>query len=78
MGNDENTIKVSQRAEELGRSAKPYVDEMARQFREVWQPVQLFVRISPRCLRRPSTCRRTESTPSRGRDSHVLSGTVPM
>ena len=36
MGNDENTIKVSQRAEELGLQPKPYVDEMARQFREVW------------------------------------------
>ena len=36
MGNDENTIKVSQRAEELGVEAKPYVDDMARQFREVW------------------------------------------
>jgi methionyl-tRNA synthetase len=36
MGNDENTIKVSQRAEELGVEPKPYVDDMARQFREVW------------------------------------------
>src|SRR3954465_15333686 len=36
MGNDENTTKVSQRAEELGVAPKPYVDDMARQFREVW------------------------------------------
>src|SRR3954469_17808128 len=37
MGNDENTIKVSQRAEELGVAPKPYVDDMARQFQEVWR-----------------------------------------
>jgi methionyl-tRNA synthetase len=36
MGNDENTIKVSQRAEQLGTQPKPYVDDMARQFRDVW------------------------------------------
>ena len=36
MGNDENTIKVSQAAEAKGLEAKPYVDDMARQFREVW------------------------------------------
>jgi methionyl-tRNA synthetase len=36
MGNDENTIKVSQRAAELGLEPKPYVDDMARQFKEVW------------------------------------------
>ena len=33
MGNDENTIKVSHRAEELGVDAKSYVDDMARQAR---------------------------------------------
>src|SRR3569832_530627 len=32
MGNDENTIKVSRRAEELGVAPRPYVDDMARQF----------------------------------------------
>jgi methionyl-tRNA synthetase len=37
MGNDENTIKVSQRAEELGVAPKPYVDDMARQFQDVWR-----------------------------------------
>lgn len=36
MGNDENTIKVDQRAGELGLDPKAYVDDMARQFREVW------------------------------------------
>ena len=41
MGNDENTIKVSQRAEELGVAPKPYVDDMARQFREVWQALEV-------------------------------------
>lgn len=37
MGNDENTIKVSQRAEELGVEPKAYVDDMARQFQDVWK-----------------------------------------
>jgi len=41
MGNDENTIKVSQRAEELGVEPKPYVDDMARQFREVWSALEI-------------------------------------
>ncbi|WP_182830401.1 class I tRNA ligase family protein [Tautonia rosea] len=37
MGNDENTIKVSKRARELGVEPQPYVDDMAGQFKEVWQ-----------------------------------------
>ena len=37
MGNDENTIKVSQAAEARGMAAQPYVDDMARQFQEVWR-----------------------------------------
>ena len=41
MGNDENTIKVSQRAEELGVEPKPYVDDMARQFQEVWAALEI-------------------------------------
>ncbi len=41
MGNDENTIKVSQRAEELGVEPKPYVDDMARQFKEVWKALEI-------------------------------------
>src|SRR5437764_11106538 len=36
MGNDENTIKVAKRAAELGVDTKAYCDDMARQFREVW------------------------------------------
>ena len=35
MGNDENTNKVTLRAQELGLEPKPYVDDMARQFQEV-------------------------------------------
>ncbi len=41
MGNDENTIKVSQRATELGVEAKPYVDDMARQFQDVWKALEI-------------------------------------
>ena len=36
MGNDENTVKVAKRAAELGQDTKAYCDDMARQFREVW------------------------------------------
>jgi len=35
MGNDENTIKVVERAEQLGVDPQAYVNDMARQFREV-------------------------------------------
>ena len=41
MGNDENTNKVVLRARELGLEPKPYVDDMARQFREVWQALEI-------------------------------------
>lgn len=41
MGNDENTIKVVERAEQLGLEPKPYVDDMARQFREVWAALDI-------------------------------------
>src|ERR1700732_2418916 len=41
MGNDENTIKVSQRAEELSVDPKAYVDDMARQFRDVWTALDI-------------------------------------
>ena len=41
MGNDENTIKVSQRAAEVGQEPKAYVDDMARQFREVWRALEI-------------------------------------
>jgi methionyl-tRNA synthetase len=41
MGNDENTLKVAKRAAELGQQPKPYCDEMARQFREVWDALDI-------------------------------------
>jgi len=41
MGNDENTIKVVQRAEELGLDPKVYVDRMAAEFREVWDALDI-------------------------------------
>jgi methionyl-tRNA synthetase len=41
MGNDENTNKVTLRARELGLEPKPYVDDMARQFREVWDALEI-------------------------------------
>src|SRR5262249_7030413 len=41
MGNDENTVKVSQRAEELGVGPKVYVDDMAPQVREVWAALEI-------------------------------------
>ncbi len=41
MGNDENTIKVAKRAAELGHAPKEYCDDMARQFKEVWQALEI-------------------------------------
>lgn len=41
MGNDENTVKVSRRAAELGRDTKEYCDDMARQFQEVWRALDI-------------------------------------
>jgi methionyl-tRNA synthetase len=41
MGNDENTVKVSKRAAELGLDPKTYCDEMARQFQEVWRALDI-------------------------------------
>jgi methionyl-tRNA synthetase len=41
MGNDENTIKVSQRALELGVDPEAYVDDMAGQFKEVWRALEV-------------------------------------
>jgi methionyl-tRNA synthetase len=41
MGNDENTIKVPQRARELGLEPKQYVDQMARQFQDVWRALEI-------------------------------------
>ncbi len=41
MGNDENTVKVSKKAAELGRDPKAYCDDMAAQFREVWKALEI-------------------------------------
>jgi methionyl-tRNA synthetase len=41
MGNDENTNKVTLRARELGLDPKAYVDDMARQFQEVWRGLEV-------------------------------------
>jgi methionyl-tRNA synthetase len=41
MGNDENTIKVPQRAREQGVDPKEYVDRMAREFQEVWRALDI-------------------------------------
>jgi methionyl-tRNA synthetase len=41
MGNDENTIKVARRAAELRLAPKDYCDDMARQFKEVWQALEI-------------------------------------
>lgn len=41
MGNDENTLKVSKKAEELGLDVQAYCDDMARQFREVWSSLEI-------------------------------------
>src|SRR5688500_13401029 len=41
MGNDENTVKVAKRAAELGRDPKEYCDDMARQFKEVWDALAI-------------------------------------
>jgi methionyl-tRNA synthetase len=41
MGNDENTVKVSRRAAELGLDTQAYCDDMARQFQEVWKALDV-------------------------------------
>src|SRR5215216_5216677 len=41
MGNDENTVKVSKRAAELGVETQAYCDDMARQFQEVWKALDV-------------------------------------
>ena len=41
MGNDENTVKVAKRAAELGQDTKAYCDDMARQFREIWNALDI-------------------------------------
>ena len=41
MGNDENTLKVADKAKELGLDPQVYCDDMARQFREVWDALDI-------------------------------------
>jgi len=41
IGNDENTVKVSKRAAELGREPKEYVDEMAGHFKDAWRSLNI-------------------------------------
>ncbi len=41
LGNDENTIKVPQRARELGVDPQTYVNDMARQFQDVWRALDI-------------------------------------
>src|ERR1700676_926082 len=41
MGNDENTVKVLKRAAELGQEPQAYCNDMARQFLEVWDALQI-------------------------------------
>jgi methionyl-tRNA synthetase len=41
MGNDENTVKVAKKAAELGQDTQAYCDDMARQFREVWDALDV-------------------------------------
>jgi methionyl-tRNA synthetase len=41
MGNDENTVKVSKKAAELGLPTQDYCNDMARQFREVWDALDI-------------------------------------
>ena len=41
IGNDENTVKVSKRAAELGANTKEYVDKMAGVFKTAWRSLQI-------------------------------------
>src|SRR5207247_1471165 len=41
MGNDENTVKVSKKAAELGQDVQEYCDDMARQFQDVWRALDI-------------------------------------
>ena len=41
MGNDENTLKVADKAKELGQEPQAYCDDMARQFQEVWKALDI-------------------------------------
>ena len=41
MGNDENTVKVARRAQELGEDVLAYCNRMAGEFQEVWKALDI-------------------------------------
>ena len=41
MGNDENTSKVLARTKQLGKEPSVYVDDMARQFKAIWDMLEI-------------------------------------
>ncbi len=41
MGNDENTLKVAKRAAELNLGTQAYCDDMANQFKSIWDALQI-------------------------------------
>jgi methionyl-tRNA synthetase len=41
MGNDENTLKVAKRAAELGQTTQAYCDDMAGQFKQIWDALDI-------------------------------------
>jgi methionyl-tRNA synthetase len=41
MGNDENTVKVAKAAAKLGQDVQAYCDDMARQFKSVWDALEI-------------------------------------
>src|SRR5206468_3468926 len=41
MGNDENTLKVADKAKELGEEPRAYCDRMAGEFRAVWDALDV-------------------------------------
>ena len=61
MGNDENTVKVADRAAELGLDPQAYCDDMARQFREVWDALDIYATTTssrPATSRHKQCCRK--------------------
>ena len=77
MGNDENTVKVSKRAAELGQDPQAYCDDMARQFREVWDALDIsydaFIQTSQRAAQGSaagSSSRRCTTTATSTRASY--------
>jgi methionyl-tRNA synthetase len=41
MGNDENTLKVAKRAAELSQTTQAYCDDMAGQFKQIWDALEI-------------------------------------